>query len=95
MMDMEDVILSEVTQSQKKHTWYALTDKWILAQNLRILLRKGNKIPIEGVTETKFRAEPEGTAMQRLPNLGIHSINNHQTQTLGRCQQEPADRSLI
>jgi hypothetical protein len=24
-----------------------------------ILLRRGNKIPIEGVTETKFRAEPE------------------------------------
>jgi hypothetical protein len=30
-----------------------------------------------------------------LPHLGIHLINNHQTQTLGRCQQEPADRSLI
>jgi hypothetical protein len=24
------------------------------------LLRMGNKIPIEGVTETKFRAETEG-----------------------------------
>jgi hypothetical protein len=54
---------------------YALTDKWILAQKLRIpkiqftkhmklkkkedrsvdasvLLRRGNKIPMEGVTET-------------------------------------------
>jgi hypothetical protein len=55
----------------------------------------GNKIPIEGVTETKFIAEPEGTTIQRLPHLGIHPINNHQTQILGRCQQEPADRSLI
>jgi hypothetical protein len=53
-----------------------------LAQKLRILLRKGNKIPMEGVTETKFRAETEGTTIQRLPNLGIHFINNHQTQTL-------------
>jgi hypothetical protein len=67
----------------KEHTWYALTDKWILAQNLRIpkilftnhmklkkkedqsvdtsiLLRRGNKIPMEGVRETKFGAEPEG-----------------------------------
>jgi hypothetical protein len=35
-MDLEDIILSEVTQSQKNHTWYALTDKWILAQKLRI-----------------------------------------------------------
>ena len=59
------------------------------------LLRMGNKIPMEGVTETKFRAEPEGMTIQRLPHLGIHPINNHQTQSLGRCQQEPADRSLI
>ena len=59
------------------------------------LLRMGNKIPMEGLTETKFRAEPEGTAIQRLPHLGIHPINNHQTQTLGRCQQVPADKSLI
>jgi hypothetical protein len=59
------------------------------------LLRMGNKIPMEGVTETKFRAEPEGTTIQRLPHLGIHPINNHHTQSLGRCQQEPANRSLI
>jgi hypothetical protein len=58
------------------------------------LLIMGNKIPMEGVTETKFRGEPEGMAIQRLPHLGIHPINNHQM-TLGRCQQKPADRSLI
>jgi hypothetical protein len=62
---------------------YALTDKWILAQKLRIpkrqftnhmklkkkeeqsvdtsiLPRKGNKIPMEGVTETKCGSETEG-----------------------------------
>jgi hypothetical protein len=55
----------------------------------------GNKIPMDGVTETKFRAEPEGLTIQRLPHLGMHSINNHQTQTLGRCQREPADRSYL
>ena len=59
-----------------------------------ILFRMWNKIPMEGVTETKFGAEPEGTTIQRLPHLGIHPIN-HQTQSLGRCQQEPTDRSLI
>jgi hypothetical protein len=59
------------------------------------LLRRRNKIPMEGVTEAKFRAEPEGMTIQKLPHLGIHSINNHQTKTLGRCQQEPTDRSLI
>jgi hypothetical protein len=42
----------------------------------------GNKIPMEGVTETKFRAKMEGRTIQRLPDPGIHPINNHQTQTL-------------
>jgi hypothetical protein len=50
------------------------------------LLRMGNKIPMEGVTETKFRAEPGRMTIQRLPHLENHPINNHQTQTLGRCQ---------
>jgi hypothetical protein len=79
----------------KEHTWYALTDKWILSQKLRIpkiqfakhmkfkkedqsvdtsfLLRMWNKIPNEEVTETNFRAEPEGMTIQRLPHLGIHT----------------------
>jgi hypothetical protein len=47
-----------------------------------ILLRRGNKIHIEGVTESKFGAETEGMTIQRLPHLRIHPINNHQTQTL-------------
>jgi hypothetical protein len=47
-----------------------------------ILLRRGNKIPMEGVTATKFRVETEGMTIQRLPHLGIHPINNHQNQTL-------------
>jgi hypothetical protein len=46
------------------------------------LLRMGNKIPMEGVTETNFRAETEGRTIQRLPLSGIYPINNHQTQTL-------------
>jgi hypothetical protein len=84
---------------------YTFTDKWILAQKLRILkiqfakhiklkekedqsvdtlilLRTGNKITMEGVTETKFRAETGGMTIQRLPHLGIHPINNDQTQIL-------------
>jgi hypothetical protein len=51
-----------------------------------IRLRRGNKIPMEGVTGTKFRAETEGMIIQKLPHLGIHPINNHQIQTLGRSQ---------
>jgi hypothetical protein len=41
-----------------------------------------NKIAMEGVTETKFGAEMEERAIQRLPYPGIHPIYNHQTQTL-------------
>jgi hypothetical protein len=33
--------------------------------------------------------------IQRLPLLGIQPISYHQTQTLGRWQQKPADRSVI
>ena len=46
------------------------------------LLRLGNKVSMEGVTETKFRAKTEGKTIQRLPHLGIHPLYNHQTQTL-------------
>jgi hypothetical protein len=101
----------------KEHTWYALTDKWILAQKLGILkiqftnhmklekkedqsvdtsvlLRSENKIPMEGVIETKCGTETKGMTIQRLHHLGILSINNHQTQTLlwmptRACWQEP------
>jgi hypothetical protein len=47
-----------------------------------LLLRMGNKIPMEGVTEKNFGAEMKGKTIQRLPHLGIHPIYNHQTQTL-------------
>jgi hypothetical protein len=46
------------------------------------LLRVGNKIPMEGVTETKFGAEMKGWTIQRLPHLGVHLINCHKKQTL-------------
>ena len=47
-----------------------------------ILVRMRNKIPMEGVTETKFDAEIKGKTIQRLPHLEIHPIYNHQTQIL-------------
>ena len=55
------------------------------------LLRMGNKMPMEGVKETKFAAETEW--IQRLPHSGINPINNQQTQTLWQmptraCWQE-------
>jgi hypothetical protein len=59
------------------------------------LLIIGNKISMEGIIETKFGAETEGRTIQRLPHLWIHPRNNHQTQILFRCQQEPDEKSLI
>ena len=47
-----------------------------------ILLRRGNKIPKKGVTETKCGVEIEGLIIHRLLHLGIHPIYNHQSQTL-------------
>jgi hypothetical protein len=46
------------------------------------LLRMGYKIPMEGVTETKFGAETKGRTIQRLPHQGIHPIISPQMQTL-------------
>jgi hypothetical protein len=46
------------------------------------LLRMGNKIPMEGVTERKFGVDTEGRTIQKIAQLWIHPINNHQTQTL-------------
>jgi hypothetical protein len=45
-------------------------------------LRIGSKIPMKGVTETKFVAKMKGWTIQRLPNPGVYPIISHQTQTL-------------
>jgi hypothetical protein len=54
-------------------------DQWV---DTSFLLRIGNKIPMKGVTETKFGTKTKGWTIQRLPHRGIHSIISHQTQTL-------------
>ena len=50
--------------------------------DMLIFLGRGNKIPMEGVTETKCKAETKIMIIQRLSQLGIHPIYNHQTQVL-------------
>ena len=49
-----------------------------------VLLRMGNKITMGEDIETKYGAETEGKAIQRLPHLGIHPIYSHQTWMLLR-----------
>jgi hypothetical protein len=46
------------------------------------LLRIGNKIPMEGVTETKFGAETKGWTIQRLHCPEIYLKISYQMQTL-------------
>ena len=50
-----------------------------------VLLRSRHKIFMGGNTETKHGAETEQKAIQRLPQLGIHPIYRHQTQTLAEA----------
>jgi hypothetical protein len=60
-----------------------------------LLPRMGNKVPMEGVTETKFRAETEGKTIQRVPNPGIHPIKkNTKPRHYCICQKDFADRTL-
>jgi hypothetical protein len=54
-------------------------DQWV---DTSLFLRVGNKIPMKGVTETKFGAKMKGWTIQRLPHQGIHPIISHQTQAL-------------
>jgi hypothetical protein len=35
-IELENIILSEITQDPKGQAWYACTDKWILAKKYRI-----------------------------------------------------------
>jgi hypothetical protein len=49
-----------------------------------VLLRRGNKILMGGIKETKCGVETEEKTIQRLLHLAIHPIYSHQTQTLLR-----------
>ena len=58
------------------------------------LLRMGNKIPMEGITETMFGAVMKVWIIQILPHPRIHPIFSHQSQTLMHmparfCSQDP------
>jgi hypothetical protein len=59
-----------------------------------VLPKRGNKISMGGITETKCGTGTEGKAIQRLFHLRIHPIHSYQFQTLlwmptSACWQEP------
>ena len=35
-MELENVILNEVNKITKEHTWYILTDKWVLGKKIEM-----------------------------------------------------------
>ena len=47
-----------------------------------VLPKRGNKISMGGITETKCGTGTEGKAIQRLLHLRIHPIYSYQIQTL-------------
>jgi hypothetical protein len=51
-----------------------------------ILLRRGSKIPMEGVTETKSKAETERMTILRLPHLGSIPYTNTKPRHYCGCQ---------
>jgi hypothetical protein len=59
-----------------------------------IHFRRGNKTPIEGVTEANG-VETEEMSIQRLTHLGIHLITITKPRHCCGSQQVLADRSLI
>jgi hypothetical protein len=60
-----------------------------------ILLRRGNKIPMGGDTETKCGAETEGKAIRDCPTWGSISYTVTKHRHYYGCQQVLADRSMI
>jgi hypothetical protein len=63
--------------------------------DISFLLRMGNKIPMEGVTEKKFGAEMEERTIQRLPHPGSIPYLTTKLRYYCICQQDFADRTLI
>ena len=65
------------------------------AKRSRILLRMGNKIPMEGVTETKLGAERAGKDhTETAPPWNPSHYTTTKPRHYCRCQQYFADRNL-
>jgi hypothetical protein len=60
-----------------------------------ILVRRGNKIPIERVTEKKYGVETEGMTIKKLPHWGSIPYTITNPRHFCGCQQVLTDRSLL
>jgi hypothetical protein len=59
-----------------------------------LFLRMGNKIPIEGVSETMFGAEREGKTTRDCPTSGSIPYITTKSRLYCICQKDFADRTL-
>jgi hypothetical protein len=62
---------------------------------MSFLFRIGNKIPLEGVTETKFGAKMKGWTIPETTLPGDSSHNHPPNPDTIACQQDFAERTLI
>ena len=65
------------------------------SMNTSVLLRRGNKIPMEGVTEAKYRSETKGMTSQETAPPGDPSHIVTKLRYSCGFQQELADRNLL
>jgi hypothetical protein len=68
-------------------------DQWV---DTSFLLRIGNKLPMKGVTETKFRAKTKGWTIPETtpPRHPSHNQPPNQ-ETIAQCQKDFAEGTLL
>ena len=87
-VELENVILSEATQSQKSTHGYALTDKWTLAQKLKI-----NKSQFTDHRKLKKMEDQSGGALVPLRNGTKYSQEQLWRQSVEQRLKEEPPRS--
>ena len=64
-MELENIILSEVTQTQKNHIWYILTNKWILIKKEKYRTPKIQSTELKKVNKLKAPSEDSSVPLGR------------------------------
>jgi hypothetical protein len=67
-------------------------DQWV---DTLFLLRIQNKIPLKGVTETRFGAKMKGYTIQRLTHPEIHPIIATKCRHYCICQQDFDEENVV
>jgi hypothetical protein len=62
-MELENIILSEITQTQKGHAWYVLANKCILAKKKKKITGYPRYSPQSSKTSTKVKCPSEDTSV--------------------------------